>query len=220
MKKQLSGEDNFTYLTAALVLLLLLAALVDQFDIQAGQFLVQSTIVIVLGIGVWSLRDKGQWIRTRIGFVIAVILVTMAGIFFELAGLDVLWLLFVLAFLVMTTWLVMHQVLFTGQVDWNKIVGTICIFLLLGLIWTTLYMITKEVFPEAFNGIASDQWYENFPDLIYFSFVTLTTLGYGDVGPVAPLARFLATMEAMVGQFYIAIVVASMVGIRVSDELD
>jgi voltage-gated potassium channel len=118
-----------------------------------------------------------------------------------------------------TTWLAVRQVLFTGAVDWNKIVGTICIFLLLGLIWTTLYMMIEEMIPEAFNGLTHAPWYETFPELVYFSFATLTTLGYGDIGPVAPLARFVALMEAIVGQFYIAIIVASLVGIRISSRV-
>lgn len=77
-------------------------------------------------------------------------------------------------------------------------------------------MAIAEVTPNAFNGLNATHWYETFPDLVYFSFVSLTTLGYGDIGPVAPLARFLAFMEAMLGQLYIAIVVASLVGIRIA----
>ena len=59
-------------------------------------------------------------------------------------------------------------------------------------------------------------WYENFADGTYFSFVTLTTLGYGDISPVTPVARFLVYMEAIVGVFYMAILVASLIGMRVS----
>jgi len=53
-------------------------------------------------------------------------------------------------------------------------------------------------------------------NFIYFSFVTLTTLGFGDLLPVSPLARFLVYMEAVTGVFYMAIVVSSLVGARMS----
>jgi hypothetical protein len=54
------------------------------------------------------------------------------------------------------------------------------------------------------------------PVLIYYSFVTLTTAGFGDITPVAPSARTLSWLEAMVGQFYIAVLVASLVGLRLA----
>jgi voltage-gated potassium channel len=218
MTGQMPERANFTYLTGALALLLFLIALADQFEIQLGQLVVQAGIVIVLALDVWSIKSKPRWLVTRIGFVAAIFLVTIGGLALEMAGMDLLWLGILLAYLLSTTWLCTQQVLFTGSVDLNKIVGAACIFLLLGLIWAILYMAIAEVIPEAFNGLASTHWYETFPDLVYFSFVSLTTLGYGDIGPVAPLARFLAFMEAIVGQFYVAIIVASLVGIRISNQ--
>ncbi|MDB4410029.1 potassium channel family protein, partial [Gammaproteobacteria bacterium] len=62
-------------------------------------------------------------------------------------------------------------------------------------------------------------WLENYTSAIYFSFVTITTLGYGDISPVLPLARFLVIMEAIVGVFYMAILVASLIGVRMSDRV-
>ena len=70
--------------------------------------------------------------------------------------------------------------------------------------------------PNAFNGLAHASWYQNFPVVTYYSFVTLTTLGYGDISPLLPLARFLVFMEAVVGVFYMAILVASLIGVRMS----
>lgn len=58
--------------------------------------------------------------------------------------------------------------------------------------------------------------YLQLPELAYFSFVTLTTLGYGDISPVTPFARALVNLEAIFGQFYIAILVAALVGIHIS----
>jgi len=131
-------------------------------------------------------------------------------------GLDFVQLFLILGFFIWTTYLAARQVLFTGTIDGNKIIGSICIYLLLGLIWTTLYLLVLEVSPNAFNGLAHASWYQNFPVVTYYSFVTLTTLGYGDISPLAPLARFLVFMEAVVGVFYMAILVASLIGVRMS----
>jgi len=109
-----------------------------------------------------------------------------------------------------------RQVLFTGPIDGNKIIGAICIYLLIGLVWTLLYLFIAQAMPGAFNGLDQALWYDNFADVAYYSFVTLTTLGYGDISPVIPIARFLVYMEAIVGVFYMVILVASLIGIRTS----
>ena len=131
-------------------------------------------------------------------------------------GLDVVHLLLLLAFFVMTTIIAARQVLFTGEITLNKIVGAICIFFLLGLIWATMYLLLLEWDPATFNNIQHVSWHDSFPKVVYFSFVTMTTLGYGDISPALPLARFLAYLEAVMGLFYIAVMVASLVGVRVA----
>ena len=135
----------------------------------------------------------------------------------ELAGLRWLQLLIMLVYFVMTLIAVGRRVLFSGSINPNKIVGSLCLYLLLGMIWATLYLVVGELVPGAFKGTDSRVWYESFSGMIYFSYVTLTTLGFGDITPVAPIARFLTYAEAVIGQFYLAIVVASLVGLRISE---
>jgi voltage-gated potassium channel Kch len=94
----------------------------------------------------------------------------------------------------------------------NKLVGAVCIFLLLALCWAILYQFLYVLNPDAFSGIASTPGQIDFPRFVYFSLVTLTTLGYGDIAPATPLAGILASLEAVVGAFYIAILVAALVG--------
>lgn len=62
-----------------------------------------------------------------------------------------------------------------------------------------------------------EYWFELMPNYIYFSFVTLTTLGYGEITPTLPITRFLVYSEAIIGQFYMAILVASLVGTHLSE---
>ena len=117
-------------------------------------------------------------------------------------------------------WLAFEQVLFTpGPVDSNRLLGAISIYLLLGLIWTVVYLGILEFDPEAFHGSGGGPWLESFPEFVYFSFVSLTTLGYGDISPATPIARFVVYLEAILGQFYLAIMVASLVGIGISDRI-
>ncbi len=70
--------------------------------------------------------------------------------------------------------------------------------------------------PGAFTSVEPGDWPQSFPEFVYFSFVTLTTLGYGDISPVGPFARFLVYLEAICGQLYLAIMVAGLVGLRIA----
>ena len=73
--------------------------------------------------------------------------------------------------------------------------------------------------PNAFNGAEAGPWLESIPEFIYFSFVSLTTLGYGDISPATPVSRFVVYLEAIAGQLYLAIMIAGLVGISISDRM-
>ena len=217
--KKVTEENNFTFLVGALILLLLVSALVEQFLHGTGQGLLDSLTVLTLTVGVWSIKSNSMWFRTGLGLIACTLLIVVAKWTLEFAGLPLLHIVTMLLFFVLTAGLAMRQVLFTGDVTPNKLTGAVCVFLLLGIIWTMLYTLAESLSPGAFNGLQHSEdelpyieWYEHFPDLTYFSFVTLTTLGYGDITPKLPLARFLAYLQAIVGQLYIAIMVASLVG--------
>ena len=74
-------------------------------------------------------------------------------------------------------------------------------YILIGLIWSFGYLIVEHLFPGSFKGLEDSLWQHNLEELIYYSLVTLTTLGYGDITPQQPLAQFLAYMEAITGIF-------------------
>ncbi|MCW8964071.1 MAG: potassium channel family protein [Gammaproteobacteria bacterium] len=209
-------KNNFVHLTIALVLLLFISAMADQIPGGLGQQLVQSATIITVAAGIASTKEDRAWFGTGVGFLLAIVIVAVMGLLFEHAGLDYLHLLILVGFYLYATWLAARQILFTGPINWNKIVGAICIYLLMGLIWALSYLFLAQAVPGAFNGLEQLPWYDNFADAAYYSFVTLTTLGYGDISPVAPIARFLVYMEAIFGVFYMAILVASLIGISTS----
>ena len=108
------------------------------------------------------------------------------------------------------------QVFFIGDIDGNKIVGSLTLYILLGLIWATIYLLLLVLDPQAFSGIEIGHWQEIFSRVAYYSFVTLTTLGYGDILPANHIAEFFVYMEAIVGVFYMAIIVSSLISLRLS----
>jgi len=215
--KPVSEKNNFLYLTISLIFLLLVGALVEQFPSKLGQHIFQAVTVITLASGIAGFRSSRRWFHTSIGFIISVLLVVVLGVLLDVAGMSYLHLLMLIVFYTWATWLAGRQVLFTGPIDGNKIIGAICIYLLMGLIWTLFYLLIAQTMPNAFNGLEQKVWYDNFADVAYYSFVTLTTLGYGDISPIVPIARFFVYMEAIVGVFYMAILVASLIGIKTSE---
>ena len=215
--KPVSEKNNFIYLTIGIILLLFVSAMVDQFPGLAGHQLVQAFSVINLAVGIYGFRASHLFFRTGLGLVVATIAIILIGIFMEELQLYYMHLLILLSFYLWAIWLAGKQVLFSGAIDANRIVGAICIYLLMGLIWAMMYLFIAQAIPGAFNGIKQMVWYHNFADVAYYSFVTLTTLGYGDISPVAPVARFLVYMEAVVGVFYMAILVASLIGVGINE---
>jgi Ion channel len=110
---------------------------------------------------------------------------------------------------------VLRYVLAPGQVTGDKIQGAIAAYILIGLVWATLYVLIDRLHPGSFTdsargNVVGDAEAE---DLLYFSFVTLTTTGYGDVAPVSAHARSLAILEQLAGTFYIAILIARLTGL-------
>lgn len=104
--------------------------------------------------------------------------------------------------------IVLYRVFVGGKVNEHRILGAVSGYLLLGVTWATLYALVDVIHPGAFS--------QNVPggdrrDWIYFSFVTLTTTGYGDITPVHSVARTLAILEALIGQLYPAILIARLV---------
>ncbi len=216
MPNKMTTENNFIYLTLALLLLLFASAVVAQYAEGYGQGLITASTVLMLIIGVFSIRSERRWFRTGVGFAATIVLIAIAESIMEHVGLGYLHLLVMLGFFSLTAWLAIQQVLSFDVVYRNRITGAICFYLLLGMIWAMIYLILMRAAPDSFSGIATTEWQENFPHMIYFSFVTLTTLGYGDISPLLPVPRFFVYLEAIVGQFYLAILVASLVGMRFS----
>jgi hypothetical protein len=108
------------------------------------------------------------------------------------------------------------KVFSSGTVTFDRILGAIALYVLIGVVWAEAYQLINIHVPGAYAGIARDSGSLDRSSWIYFSFVTLTTVGYGDITPVAHAARSLAILEALIGQLYPAIVLARLVSLHVA----
>jgi len=106
---------------------------------------------------------------------------------------------------------VLAKVISPGSITHHRIEGAIAVYLLFGLAWSIAYEWVELTHPGAFTGAgkSTSQW-------IYYSFITLTTMGYGDITPVHPVARSLAAAEALTGQLYIAVMISRLVALELA----
>jgi hypothetical protein len=126
-----------------------------------------------------------------------------------------------LFFLVLLTLLILGLALREGPTTSHRIMGAVAAYLLIGMIWSVAYYLIALWIPEAFNvqgAFAPGDKESLQSQLFYFSFVTLTTLGYGDIVAVHPIVRMLVILEGVVGQLFPAILIARLVSLHVQSK--
>ncbi|MGF1681904.1 potassium channel family protein [Photobacterium minamisatsumaniensis] len=218
MGRKITSQNNFYYLTLSLIILLVSSSL--ELVLKSGwlEIVFQAITATTFLVCLLSLRFDTGWYRFLMMLLVLWVAVSILKSFFELYNTDLFMLILMFSFFFGTFKSIMRQILLTGSIDNNKVVGSLALFLLLGLMWAIIYLFVLEFSPNAFTGIEYKAWGENFANAAYFSFVTLTTLGYGDMSPVSPVAQVIVYLEAIAGVFYMAIVVASLVGASQSNQ--
>lgn len=217
---------KFRLLLAALVSLLTIQPLVGHHGFSRLSYTTLWTVVLVATLFAIS---EIRWQR-RIGLLLG--LPFLAGMWSrhlvadtarETFELPVYGLAAVIVLLVAVT--VMRH-LVTHEVTADNVAGAMCAYLFIGLGIGMAFTIIESLKAHSFVASTGDLLAELADPasrplaLTYFSFVTLTTAGYGDIVPATPLTRILAALEAVLGQFYLAVLVAGLVGIRVSRHSD
>ena len=117
-----------------------------------------------------------------------------------------------------TVSLVIAGVVFgSGRVTFHRVQGAVVLYLNFGLMFFIIYRLIDDLLPNAFSGLPpTGKEFGSGAALLYFSFSTLTTLGYGDILPVHPLARNIANLEAIIGQLYPATLLARLVSLEIA----
>ena len=102
----------------------------------------------------------------------------------------------------------------------DTVLGAVCVYMLVSLSFSFAYLLLETWTPGAFSGVTAADGSGRIllADLSYYSVVTITTLGYGDIAPVHPFARSLATVEAVFGQFFVAAVIGLLVSRKTSQQ--
>ncbi len=131
---------------------------------------------------------------------------------------------FMVGFLGFAVAVILRDIFKKTVISGDDVIGAFCGYMLLALVWANLYTLTYLLVPGVF-AVNSEiawrlaNWHRRRALFDYLSFTTLTSLGYGDITPTGPPAYTLTWLEVMVGQFYMAVVVAQLVGIKLAQAL-
>jgi hypothetical protein len=104
------------------------------------------------------------------------------------------------------------------RVSMNTVLGAACVYLMLSLAWSQMYAVVELLHPGSFNISASvgEDFFDSEGELLYYSLITLSTVGYGDITPVTPQARMLSALEGVAGQLFMAIILARLVAMELA----
>ncbi len=208
-------KHGYTLLLVALLTLWIVAPLAHQAGLERGINIALVTLLVIAAIYVMSDKPRiSRWGVTLAGILLAILLWADAATNAEPAfhlGANLVGLLF---FAVVAWQLLVDILSKSRRVDAPLINGAISVYLLLGVAFEFVYGLILAVDPTAFRGLVESG--AEIGQFFYFSFVTLTTLGYGDITPASRLAGAVATLEAMIGQIYLTVLVARLVGMHIS----
>ena len=197
-----------------------LAALIVAFPfvekLQTGNFIISILFTVVLISGVLAVQER------RSVLIIAAILAlpTLACRWLHQYRPDIvpaeLFLVGAIAFILFVVVRLLRFILTASSVTADVLMTAVSAYLMLGLLWAMAYWFVAEVTPNAFSfnvSVAGDTSMKGFNSL-YFSFVTLSTVGYGDITPAASSVRMLAAAEAIIGLLYVGVLIARLVAIH------
>jgi hypothetical protein len=209
-RDQLAG--GFFPLLVLLVVVFVLAPVVD--ERTEGRVAVDILMLAAAVIAIYvSVRDRR--IVLLVLAVAALALVPMvADEIFDVVEAGIPSRLVGGALLVISIAAVMARVIRDERVTLNSVYGAICVYFLLVLFWTLVFIMIEDAEPGSFAGVGAET--DRISDFLYFSMVTQTTLGYGDITPVSGLPRSLAALEAFIGQVFLVVSVARLVSLQVA----
>ncbi|HMG33755.1 MAG TPA: potassium channel family protein [Blastocatellia bacterium] len=224
MSRLLTADWHLTLLLGLLLLVIFVLYPISDGGLVLA-IILQSflTLILLSGAALASRSKIGRKLGRKIGRTFVIVLAISTAVigwvrtFFTDAPLNVFGISIWVVFLATLTVLIIFRIFAQGRINMHRIQGAVAAYLLLGVIWSGLYRLVVQFDPRAFTLPSVVDESTLMSKLVYFSFVTLTTVGYGDVTAVHTAARSLAILEALIGQLFPAVLIARLVSMEVVD---
>ncbi len=219
MAREKRGRGRLFYL------LILLIALIILHPILQGSLMrcvILNTIFTFILIAiVYGLREE-RWVII-VGILIGVPWLATAWINLriEIVALRIVSAILMTLLFSYTLILLVRHIRETGEISADLLYGAGCIYMLIGFAWSGICMSIETLKPGSFMQVTAEGYkpISHASDLVYYSFTTLTTLGYGDITPQLPITRSLAILEAITGVLFMGILIGTLVGVFVAHRM-
>lgn len=219
------SEKTLSFLLLFLVLLLFVVYPFVAVD-GVGKYVIDVFLSLILISGTFVVERKKP---RRVAFALLVASLLTRWASYAIPNRELLFAntIVSIVFFVFAVWVILGRVFAEGPVTRHRVEGAVAVYLLIGLIFGSIYALLVQVDLNAFDmtnisrdGTPREVYDRAVGHLTYFSFVTLTTVGYGDITPMDPIAKQFAVLEGLVGQLYPAILLARLVSQQVTNQSD
>jgi len=217
IKKKFSFKFRFQNLLIWILLYILVSPLLDFFP--HTEIFVQLLFTVVLISAVFAINQQTALMRPALVLMVLTTILIWCHVLslFTISGVMVNVVLLIYLGLIVLAF--GRYVFVAKRVDAELIAAALCLYLLLGLLGGEIFLLLETLAPGSFAGsnLAQAVSFQGKSEIFqYFSFITMTTLGYGDITPQTPVAMAFCQFEAILGQLFIAVLVARLVGIQVA----
>jgi voltage-gated potassium channel len=207
LARELAGR--YSFLLALILADYLLLSLVG--ETTFGRVVINLVFACTLLVTLLTARAPRLWITLALVLIGAAVLVLLgAALTQNLSGMTAPSGTLSALVLLATPVVIVRDIIRSRQVNADSVLGAMCVYLLVGIIFALLYAVTGTFTPEGFFGSVS---LGTAPNYLFFSFMTLTTVGYGNLIPAMAFGQSLAMLEAILGQIYLIVVVARLVSL-------
>lgn len=215
------GEAYYPYLLLALGFLTLAYPIITAWP--AGRLIEQLTLSAVLITGTLATYQRKSQFMLTVAVLAVLAIMVSAGIATEIEHRSARWLTItflasITGFLSLVTWMLARDIFTTrGRVTADLLYGAVSVYLLIGIAFAAAHFMVEQVAPGSYHcGSLQCDASPRMAAYVYYSFVTLSTVGYGEILPNTRVAGVMAYVEAIAGQMYLAILVARLVGMQIA----
>jgi hypothetical protein len=214
---ELFKRDRYLFLLISLVLLLLVTPLFEGFFELTT--LLDISITIIFFASLYAIGQSRKGLRIAIGLLVPVLLAMWLTYFVHVTYLSLVGDCCLILFFAFTIIIILSRLFKEEEVTLDVIYSAFVSFMLIALMWAFIFDILEGLSPGSFL-VTQGQFEDSRIHFVYYSFVTITTVGFGDILPVSMTARAFSIVEMVVGQIFLIVLIARLVGINITQSME
>ena len=214
--KQIQEEYRFSFMMNSIICLLMLEPFV--YDFVKIKFLITLFFTGIILSSIYAVGYRKYHTIIAVFLALPVVIISWSSQFVDITWQQYVEDFFGILFFLFIILKILSYIFRQDVVTREILFASIVVYLLLGLMWSFIFQFIETFHPGSFL-FPQGQQSEIRSGFLYYSFVTLTTLGYGDITPVTPPARSLSLLEAIIGQMYVAVLIARLMGTHISQSM-